>query len=367
MNKKITDGYLLFLLILISLCGLTAVYTSVFSFDTAQSYVKMQLLAFAIGFVCYFIIGSVSPGVFKKCAPAIFVLSAAALAAVLFFGTGLKETGGQSWIRIGKIGFQPSEFVKIGFVITFSAHLSKVKDSINSVKTLSLLLLHAAVFITLIALEPDIGTALVFVFITLSMLFFAGLSWKYFACGGLIFAVSMPVLWALLKNYQKQRILVFINPELDPSGYGYNVIQSKLALGSGKIFGQGFLAGRITQGEMLPSKHTDFIFSVIGEEFGLLGCAAVTLILLLIILRLFTIGVRSKDSFSGLMACGLSAMLLFHAFINIGMCMGLMPVTGIPLPFISYGGSSVIANFAAAGLAASAAVHAHGKAKKRKR
>lgn len=367
MNKKITDGYLLFLLILISVCGLTAVYTSVFSFEGAAAYVKMQSLAFAIGFVCFFVLGLFQPGVFKKCAPVIFIVSAAALIAVLIFGTGLKETGGQSWIRIGKIGFQPSEFVKIGFVITFAAHLSKVKDSINSAKTLSLLLLHSAVFIVLIALEPDIGTALVFVFITVSMLFFAGLSWKYFAGGGLIFAVSMPVLWTILKNYQKKRILVFLNPELDPTGYGYNVLQSKLALGSGKIFGQGFLAGKITQGEMLPSKHTDFIFSVIGEEFGLVGCAAVTVILLLIIMRLFTIGVRSKDSFSGLMSCGLSAMLLFHTVINIGMCMGLMPVTGIPLPFISYGGSSVIANFAAASLASSAAVHAHGKAKKRKR
>ena len=367
MNKKITDGYLLFLLILISFCGLTAVYTSVFSFDNAFSYLKMQSLAFAIGFACFFILGLFKPHIFKKCAPIIFIVSVAALVAVLIFGTGLKETGGQSWIKIGNISFQPSEFVKIAFIITFSAHLTKVRDNINSAKVLSLLLLHAAVFIVLIALEPDIGTALVFVFITVSMLFFAGLSWKYFTIDGLLFIISMPVMWALLKNYQKNRILVFLNPELDPTGYGYNVIQSKLALGSGKIFGQGFLQGKITQGEMLPSKHTDFIFSVIGEEFGLIGCIIVTVILLLIIMRLFSIGIRSKDTFSGLMSCGLSAMLLFHTFINIGMCIGLMPVTGIPLPFISYGGSSVIANFAAAGLASATYAHTNGRAKGRKR
>lgn len=353
MKKALPDRLLLLLLVLISLCGITAVYTSVYSFSSAGSYVKMQCIAYFLGFVAFFVINHISPKIFKKLSPLIFILSLGLLAAVLILGTGRAETGGQSWIRIGSIGFQPSEFVKIGFIITFASHLSKVSDGINSPKNLLLLLAHAACFIVPVLLEPDFGTALVFVFITASMLFFAGLSWKYFAIGGGLFALSLPVLWSVLKNYQRQRILVFLNPELDPTGYGYNVLQSKLALGSGKIFGNGFLSGYLTQNELLPSKHTDFIFSVIGEEFGFLGCALVTLLLFLIIFRVFVIGYRSKNAFCGLMACGASSMLLFHSFINIGMCMGIMPVTGIPLPFISYGGSSVVAYFIAVALASS--------------
>lgn len=353
MKKAFPDKLLLFLLILISVCGITAVYTSVYSFPLADSYVKTQCIAYFLGFLAFFAMNYISPKILDKLSPLIFILSVGLLAAVLIFGTGLSETGGQSWIRIGGYGFQPSEFVKIGFIITFASHISRVGKGINSAKNLFLLLIHAACFIVPVLLEPDFGTALVFVFITASMLFFAGLSWKYFAVGGGLFAISLPVLWTVLKNYQKQRILVFLNPELDPTGYGYNVIQSKLALGSGKIFGNGFLSGYLTQNELLPSKHTDFIFAVIGEEFGFLGCATVTLLLFLIILRVFFIGYRSKNTFGGLMACGVSSMLLFHSFINIGMCMGIMPVTGIPLPFISYGGSSVAACFIALALASS--------------
>lgn len=367
MSEKLTDHILLLLLILISFFGLTAVYTSVYSFESSASYLKMQTVSFSLGFIVFFILSRITEKVYKKTAPLIFIISSAALIAVLVFGTGLKETGGQSWIKIGNISFQPSEFVKIGFIITFAAHIARVKEHINSIKTLTLLLFHSLFFTVLIALEPDIGTALVFIFVTIIMLFLAGLSLKYFAAEGLLFAACIPLLWSMLKNYQKQRILVFFNPELDPTGYGYNVIQSKLAIGSGKIFGQGFLSGYLTQNELLPSKHTDFIFSVIGEEFGIIGCAAVTFILLFIILRIFHTGIRSSSAFSGLVSCGLAAMMLFHTVINIGMCMGLMPVTGIPLPFISYGGSSVISNFAAAGIASGISLHRNTKDKLKRR
>lgn len=367
MKSKLTDRYLLFLLITIALCGITAVYTSVYSFEAYTSYIKMQTIGFAIGFVCFFLLSCTPEKVYIKASPIIFVISIAALIAVLLFGIGKDETGGQSWIRIGSIGFQPSEFVKIGFIITFAAHITRVKSHINKKSTLALLLLHGACFTVLVALEPDVGTALVFVFVTIVMLFLAGLSWKYFAVGAGLSAAALPFLWFLLKNYQKQRIMVFLNPELDPMGSGYNVIQSKQAVMSGGIFGQGFLNGSLTQSELLPSKHTDFIFSVIGEEFGIIGCALITLLLMLIILRIFTIGCRSASSFSGMVSCGLAAMMLFHTFINIGMCMGLMPVTGIPLPFISYGGSSVVSNFAAAGIASGFAAHKSFSRKARKK
>ncbi len=329
--------------------GILSVYTATYSLDGHMSYVKTQCISYAIGIVSALIISRFNFRIFDTVGKLLFVLNIGLLASTLIFGTGFEEVGGKSWISIGGFSFQPSELVKPLFVLSFASQLAS-EDSINSFKALIQNLIHPVIIIALICLQPDFGTATVFIFITIVMLFVWGVPYKFFAGGIAFFSALLPLLWFSLKDYQKNRIIVFLNPETDPSGSGYNVIQSKIALGSGRLFGQGFLKGNLTQANLLPSKHTDFIFSVIGEESGLLGCVVTALLLMGVILSFLRCALRTKNSFIKLASTGLCAMLLFHTFINIGMCMGLMPVTGIPLPFISYGGTSVISVFICVGL-----------------
>ena len=223
--------------------------------------------------------------------------------------------------------------------------------SVNYIKNVAYLLLHLAIPVGLIMLQPDAGTAMVFGFIFIVMVFVAGIDWRYVATAFGGFAVFATLAWNfLLSNYQRERFLVFFNPEKDPGGFGYHVMQSKIAIGSGKIFGKGIFKGIQTQLGFLPEKHTDFIFAVIGEEAGLIGCFVIVGLLIGIIIRCIYIGQNAKNSIGTFMCVGVAAMWLFHTFENIGMTIGLMPVTGIPLPFVSYGGSSLMTNFIALGL-----------------
>jgi rod shape determining protein RodA len=229
--------------------------------------------------------------------------------------------------------------------------LKKEENKINKPKNICLLALHACVPLMLILLQPDYGTAMVFIFIIAVMLFTAGLNLRYFAGAICAFIASAPLLWFfVLDEFQKERIRVFINPELSPMGSGYNVIQSKLAVGAGQILGKGLFKGTQIQLGFLPGKHTDFIFAVAGEELGLLGCILVIVLLFTIIIRCIkTAGVVKRQGGSYICA-GVAAMFIFQAFENIGMSIGIMPCTGIPLPFFSYGGSSVLTSFIAVGL-----------------
>lgn len=263
--------------------------------------------------------------------------------------------GSKSWIKIGPVSIQPSELVKCGFIITLAHHVSVVREKINTLQTVLGLCVHLAVPVGLILLQPDLGTAVVFLFIFAAVLFSAGISYKIVlgVIGALI--VSVPGIYMLLSTYQQRRIQVFFHPELDPLGYGYNVVQSKIALGSGSFLGNGYLNGISTQNGFLPAKHTDFIFSSIGEEFGFIISGIVILAQFVLIFQALRIAVRSHTFFGRYICVGVAAMLFFHSFENMGMCMGIMPVTGIPLPFVSYGGSSLISNFAAVGMVLSVA------------
>ena len=228
-------------------------------------------------------------------------------------------------------------------------HLSKI-ENINEPKSLLCVLAHVAPIIFLILMQPDFGTTMVFVIIVAGMLFAAGISYKYVLSALGLIGVSLPIFWQLLKDYQKNRILVFFNPESDPLGAGYHVIQSKIAIGSGEIFGKGLFNGTQTQLDFLPAKHTDFIFAVIGEELGLIGCIFVVALLLMLVIRCIYVSNIAKNTLGSYICIGIAFMLMGHIFENVGMCIGLMPVTGIPLPFFSYGGSSLIANFVAIGV-----------------
>ncbi len=281
----------------------------------------------------------------------IYILCVALLGCTLLFG---KEVmGNKNWISLGPINVQPSEFVKIGFILTFAQHLHKVQPMINSLRALIPLGLHFGVIAVFVLMGGDLGTTLVFLFIFIMMLLAAGLHWGYFLGGGAAIAIAAPFVFDQLATYQQMRILAVYDPSLDPLGYGYHTIQSKIALGSGGLYGNGLYNGIQTQYGILPEKQTDFIFSVCGEELGFFGCLVILILEAAIILRLLYIAKNAVDHTGCYICVGLAAMLFMQAAENIGMCLGLLPVIGLTLPFFSYGGSSVLALCMSMGLAMS--------------
>ncbi|SHH83771.1 rod shape determining protein RodA [Caloranaerobacter azorensis DSM 13643] len=314
-------------------------------------FLKTQITSFVLGLIAIFILALLNYETFGRLYLLIYGFCNLLLIAVLLFGTGEETWGAKSWLSIGGFSFQPSEIVKIGIIISVAKFIDNNKEKINEPFTLLKILMFSLAPVALILMQPDFGTATVFMFFIFIMLFIAGLNIKYilYAVGaGLI---SLPVLWLfLLKGYQKDRIRVFLDPSLDAMGAGYQVIQSKIAIGSGKILGRGLFHGVQTQYGFLPEKHTDFIFAVIGEELGLIGGLVLLLLYFIMLYRLIIIAKNSKDLTGSLIVIGIAAMISFHIIENIGMTMGLMPVTGIPLPFISYGGTFLLANLISIGL-----------------
>ncbi len=350
------DIFLLITVIIAAIYGIAAIFSATRSFDT-NSNVIIQSASMFIGIAALFIITLFDYEQYELFLKPISGVCIALLILVLIIGKS-GDWGAQSWIRIGPVGIQPAEIAKIGFIITFSYHLDKVGDKINNIKNVLLLILHLAAPVALIMLQPDAGSAMVFLFIFILMMFVAGISYKYIIPAVSAGIISLPLIYTfLLSDYQKHRIQVFLNPELDKLGSGYNVIQSKIAVGSGGFFGKGFLNGTQNQLGFLPTKHTDFIFSVIAEELGFIGAAAVIILLFAIIFRCLQIASVSQTRYGKYLCIGVSAMLIFHTIENIGMCIGLLPVTGIPLPFFSYGGTSLITNFIAIGIVMSVSFH----------
>lgn len=347
------DKYLSVASILASLYGLLLISSAVRSSDSKSSII-IQACAIIAGLFIMFVLSRIDYSYFIHLKGIIFGGYMFLLILVLIIGIGREDTGTNGWINLGPVNLQPSEFAKLGFIITFSAHLSAVQKTIHKFSTLMSLCLHAAVPLALVLMQPDYGTAMVFMFITIVMMYFGGVRLRYFAIGFGAFLAMLPVLWFfVLDEFQKNRIYVFLDPQSSPMGAGYNVIQSKIAVGAGQIFGKGLFKGTQIQLDYLPGKHTDFIFAVAGEELGLLGCLLILALSAVIITRLFMGAERIKKDSGAFMLAGIGAMFLFQNFENIGMCIGLMPVTGIPLPFFSYGGSSMITSFAAIGVAQS--------------
>lgn len=348
---KELDYFLILLTLACTVFGIVMISSAVNSLSGGNRYILIQSVAAFIGIVFMVICTTVNYEKIGNAWKLIYAICVIMLVLVLLIGTGREDTGSKSWIRFGPIGFQPSEFVKIGFIITLSKRASDFGESINEPKNVLRLLAHMGILLFLIMLQPDFGTAMVFIFIFAGIVFAAGISYKYIATAVGTVVGIIPLAWFfLLKEYQKNRIRVFLRPESDPLGSGYHVIQSKIAIGSGQLFGKGLYHGTQTQLGYLPVKHTDFIFAVIGEELGLIGCAAAALLLFAIVYRCIGNSMRTKSSMSKYICVGVACMFLAHIFENIGMCIGLMPVTGIPLPFFSYGGSSLITNFIAVGL-----------------
>lgn len=270
---------------------------------------------------------------------------------VLIPGIGKVHNGARSWFEFGLVNLQPAEIAKIIFIIAFAKQLSEYDTRINEPKNVAKLLGFGLVPMVLILVQPDFGTGSVFAVVLAAMLFAAGISIKYILAGVTAIAAMCPLMWFfVLQDYQKSRIITVFNPESDPAGAGYHVLQSKQAVGSGRIFGAGLYKGSSQINNILPERHTDFIYSVVCEELGIIGAVLVIALMCAIIIRCLYIGMNARNSLGRYMCVGVAAMLAFQTFENIGMCIGIFPVTGITLPFFSYGGSSLLTTLLAIGL-----------------
>ncbi len=347
---KSIDKLFLFLVLVLSVVGLTAIFSATSAMTGGTKYVIVQGCAFVLGFVIMYFMAAFDYENFGNKIKLIYAANIILLATVLFFGTG-ESVGTKGWIRLGGIGIQPSELVKIGFTLTFAKHLERNEESVNKFLPFLGMLIHTGIIIGMVLLQPDYGTAMVYMFMFICMVFVAGIHYRVILGAIGAFAAFAPVAWFfILKDYQKTRFLTFFNPEQDPANAGYQVMQSKIAIGSGELAGRGLLQGPQTQLGILPARHTDFIYGVIGEELGFIGAMIIIILLFALVIKCFITASNARTGYGKYICIGIGAMFLFQTFENIGMCMGVMPVTGIPLPFLSYGGSSMLTNMIAAGL-----------------
>jgi rod shape determining protein RodA len=393
LSDKFDFGIFLPVSILIAI-GLSAIYSSTFNHPTASGNFERQLIWGLVAFIIFFVTYSLPTNTFRTIATPTYLFSLLLLVVVIVVGR--RVSGAKSWLDLGPFGFQPSEFGKIGTILAMSAFLSRKNTDIDSFKDILLALSIGFIPVMLILLEPDMGTAIVFLSMILILIFWKGISLFglfivlspgfvaiaalfgfYYFIGSLllvivtillfrkdiffsasIFALNLAsgffadYLYNALSPHQQKRIQSFIDPNTDPLGAGYNTIQAKVAIGSGGLFGKGFLHGNQTQLQYIPEQWTDFIYCVIGEEFGFIGSMIVLVLFLYLFLRILKIASTTKDEFLSLTLIGILSVYLIHYLVNIGMVVGILPVIGIPLPFVSYGGSSLLVNMFMLGIIA---------------
>ena len=271
---------------------------------------------------------------------------------------GIQSSGSQRWINLYFINLQPSELMKICIILCLAKYFHRMKlENVNSIYTILTSLIIILLPMGLVIVQPDLGTSLLIAISGIAVLWFAGINYKYFIYTMLGFLISLPFIISFLKPYQKLRVLTFLNPDRDPLGAGYQIIQSKIAVGSGGIFGKGFLKGTQSYLEFLPEKHTDFIFTLFSEEFGFVGSAFLLIIYAVTIYRIVAIGATSRSFFAKLFCYSFAAAIFVFITINMSMVLGLLPIVGSPLPIMSYGGSSMLATMIGFGIVMSAKVH----------
>jgi rod shape determining protein RodA len=347
------DLPLLFALILLMSIGIAILYSAG---DKEVILLQRQLIRLGFGFVVMIVLAQIHPTNIRRWSPWLYSLGIIMLFLVIIFGELGK--GAQRWLDLGFIRFQPSEMFKLTLPMLIAWYLAEQRLPPNPSR-----LIAATLFtlfpVLLIAKQPDLGTALLVGSGGAFALFLAGINWRLIAIAGAIIAAMGPVAWLLMHEYQRQRVLTFLNPESDPLGTGYHIIQSKIAIGSGGISGKGWLNGTQSHLEFLPERHTDFIFAVISEEFGLVGVIALLSLYLFIILRGLYIATQAQDTFGRILAGALSLIFFVYLFVNAGMVTGLLPVVGVPLPLISYGGTSLVTILASFGILMS--IHTHKK------
>ncbi|MDO5037640.1 MAG: rod shape-determining protein RodA [Tissierellia bacterium] len=348
-RKKRIDFIMLALVLALSLYGLVVISSATLSYGGA-GYVKRQAIASILGLVLMGGLMVTDYRLWKKLYLLIYGVSIFLLILTLVFGYGSESWGADSWLRIGGINFQPAEFVKVALVISLATWLDDHYSQLNEPKTLIKTLVFAGLPVLLILLQPDFGTAMVFIFFIAVMLFFAQLDWKYILGALALGLASLPLIYLSLSPYQKDRIHNFFDASQDTSGSSYQIVEGRIAIGSGQLLGRGLYQGTQTQYNYIPTKATDFIFAVLVEELGFVGGALLILLYAGLFARMFKTAHLSRDRMGSLMVIGFMAIFLIHIWENIGMTIGLMPITGIPLPFISYGGSFQLVNLICIGL-----------------
>ena len=340
-----SDRLLMLAALLLSVFGVSIIY-SAGGFD----YALKQLMWFGVSMCIMLIVMLTGHNKFFEGAYPLYGL----MLLLLFFTALLapKVNGAHSWLGVGGLRFQPSEFAKVSIILMMAKFLNRYPP--HDLKTFFVCLAVISLPVLLVLLQPDAGSALVYLVISFGMLIGAGTPFKYLGSLILLGASALPVLYFfVLKEYQRNRILVFLDPMRDPLGAGYNVIQSRIAVGSGGFSGKGFMMGTQSKLKFLPEPHTDFIFSVFSEEFGFIGNIILILLFTVLLFRIILTGIKSKDRRCKILVCGVASWIWFQMFESMGMSIGLTPVTGLPLPFISYGGSSMLAVYIALGLVAS--------------
>jgi len=348
---KHIDYSLLLAVIFLCLMSLLIIYSTTHMKtmdETSLFFTQRQLIFIITGLLLCILIAMIDYHEIEKFATFLYILVILLLIYVVLFGR--ISGGSRRWIEIAEFDFQPAEFAKIALIFFLANFLTKQQERLSYSVYFLLPFVFTGVLVLLIFLQPDLGTSLVFLVILLSMIFIAGIRWKYILIMFFIALASFPIMWTLLKEYQKDRLILFLNPELDPFGAGYNIIQSKVAIGSGGLFGQGLFSGIQSQLKFLPAQHTDFVFSVIGEEMGFIGALLLFSLFAFILWKGIKIARDAPDLFGTFLAAGVVAFYFFHVLINIGMTMGLFPATGLPLPFVSYGGTFMISNFIGIGI-----------------
>jgi len=351
---RASDLLLLFLCLITTGIGVVLISSAARTLDGgARRYVLIQLVATALGVLAFFGMSLMDVERLSGWWKWLLAFNILFIMTLVPFGVA-GDTGNRSWIRFSfmPFGIQPAEVVKITFIILLAKQMYVLREKINRWSSVLMLCAHFGLMAGVIYFAShDMGMVVVYACIFLSMLLAAGVHFRWFLLAGALGAAAAPLIWNnVLDNGQRMRILVVLNPELDPLGKGYHAIQSKNALGAGGLFGQGLYNGTQTQSSMLPAKHTDFIFSVAGEELGLVGCVVIVLLLCAIIARCLFIATRAQSGLSALVCVGVAGMLMFQTVENIGMCLGLTPIIGLTLPFLSYGGSSIVTLYLAVGL-----------------
>jgi len=338
---------------LLLLCGFGLIVLYSASGENLEQ-VRGQAVRLLIAFAGMLGVAQLSPAALRRWSPWVYLVGMLLLIAVLVFGEVGK--GAQRWLDLGVVRFQPSELVKLAVPLMIAWYLAEERLPPSALR-LAIAALMITAPVLLIAKQPDLGTALLVASAGIFVLFLAGIGWRLI--GGLLVAgaAAAPAAWYFMRDYQRQRVLTFLDPEKDPLGAGYHIIQSKIAIGSGGLYGKGWLNGTQSQLDFLPERHTDFIFAVLSEEFGLVGVMILLALYLFIIVRGLYIATRAQDTFTRLLAGAMTLVFFVYLFVNTGMVVGLMPVVGVPLPLVSFGGTSLVTLMAGFGILMS--IHTH--------
>lgn len=331
------DPILLVLLLILTVSGMWVLYSAG---EGSLKMVQRQATFFGLAYIAMFAVAQVRLSLVSRWSPILYIGGLCLLVAVLFIGVGAK--GAQRWLSLGGFRFQPSEIMKLAMPIAIAAYLSS-KTLPPKFKHIFWSLVLISIPSVLIIRQPDLGTSILVAASGLIVLFYSGLSWRYIAVALSLLGASIWPMWHyVLRDYQRQRVLTLFNPESDPQGAGWNIIQSKTAIGSGGMSGKGWLDGTQSHLNFLPESHTDFIIAVLAEEFGFIGVLLLLSLYLLIVARGFVIAVNGQDSFRRLLAGSITLTFFIYVFVNVGMVSGLLPVVGVPLPLVSLGGTSLV-------------------------